>query len=207
MSTSRGRGLKLSDLAPHLRAQVQLQIDNDARRRARDNRARLLAQAYVVGSLELWAPGDPPTVTHQAKHIAIRNGKPTLRDDERLVAARQHYARCFGHNPDTAKLAGPIEATIQVRFRQAEGPPTWWEKKPDADNSAKAVLDAVEAGGFLQDEKVSLLIVQKLGINHTDPRKNDGPLGLGVLVRLRTLERSPTILAPGPNLGRIVPKE
>lgn len=194
------RGFKLADLAPHLRASVEKQIADDARRKARDNRARALAQEYVAGALELWAPGDPPTTTHQAKHIAFRGGKPTLRDDERLVAARAHYARHFGHNPDHAKLQGPIEALIQVRFAIAAGPPAWWQNKPDADNAAKAVLDAAVAAGFIQDEKIASLIVEKVGTTTVS-----GPLGVGVLVRLRTLERSPAVVPAGPTLGRLVP--
>lgn len=198
---SKGRGFKLSDLSPALRAQVQGQIDEEDRRKSRDNRAKLLAQEYAAGSLELWAPGEPPTVTHQSKHIAWRKGRPTLRDDDRLLAAREHYAACFGHNPDKAQLAGPIEAAIQVRFLTADGPPAWWEKKPDADNAAKAVLDAAVKSGFIRDEKVSILIVEKLGITTIA-----GTLGVGVLVKLRTLERPPAVWKVGPIVGRITPR-
>lgn len=200
-SRGRGGGFRLGDLSPALRAQVQGQIDAEDRRKAASNRAKLLAQQYVAGSLELWAPGEPPTTTHQAKHIEFRGGKPTIRDDERLKAAREHYARAFGHNPDVAMLAAPIEASIQVRFLTADGPPAWWIKKPDADNAAKAVLDAAVKSGYLQDEKVARLIVEKLGITTID-----GTLGVGVLVLLRTLERPPAVLRAGPNVGRIVPR-
>jgi Holliday junction resolvase RusA-like endonuclease len=82
------------------------------------------------------------------------------------AAAQYHmkYVMC-----DRPPLSGPLRVLITARFtcpktdcrKRAPRPERWHAKKPDAENVAKAVLDAATGVVYLDDSQVAYLTVSK----------------------------------------------
>lgn len=153
-------GIDPKSLGP--RAQ-QLIRDADAKRRA-----------GVGGGTPLPPPADrepetrpvflelamsPPTATHHDKQIApvARKGggfRMTLRNSKALQAAQTMY---LGHiKPNTRPpIDGPVDVTICFAWavENPGDPPSWYQDKPDWDNSAKLLCDVLAERGYLVDDK------------------------------------------------------
>lgn len=92
-----------------------------------------------------------------------------------LVAAKLH--ECW----DSIQFTGPVTVELQFHMRRPKGhygakglrrsaPSVWHTQKPDADNLAKAVLDALtQCGLWADDAQVASLNVQKLWSNCGQP--------------------------------------
>src|SRR5436309_3503650 len=121
--------------------------------------------APVPARLTLFVHGDPPTTTHHDKRIEKRGRRLCLVDTPRLRAARDYYFRAIPER-NGPPIAGPVLA--RLTFCWGDGAmgagdlPRWMEQTPDADNAAKAVLDAIAERRWIQnDSKVARLVVMK----------------------------------------------
>jgi Holliday junction resolvase RusA-like endonuclease len=105
-------------------------------------------------------PGDVPDTRPRAR--VLRLGARTTaraytapRYREWMVAAHAEAAAVWGGR---APLGGPLEVRVLVvrqsadREALAAQPRRWREGKPDADNAAKAALDALVAVGVMGDD-------------------------------------------------------
>ena len=131
-----------------------------------------------------WAPGDPKG---QPRPRAFsRNGVARVYDPGTAEGFKAQVA--IGARESGlagAKIEGPVEVTIDFHFRRPKShstkrglrpdAPIFHTSKPDADNLAKAVLDALSTiGAWGDDAQVSDLTIGK--------RYSDAP-GAHVVVR------------------------
>ena len=121
-------------------------------------------------------PGVPPTGTCQNR--SYRNG--ISYPNESLKRARTIYEQVADFAPP-APMEGPLEvwvtfvrpptkgdlSTKAKRARFDDGGLIWCESKPDCDNAAKVLLDAMARSRFfLDDKQIVLLHVRKVrGLN------------------------------------------
>lgn len=115
----------------------------------------LLAKVSVIGDvINLWIPGEPPTVTHQAKKI-VRCGRfPKLADSPSLRAAINCYLAQIAPCP-REPFDEPVHATVIFIFGDQErSMPVWRTKAPDVDNSTKTILDVLVERGFIANDKL-----------------------------------------------------
>lgn len=147
---------------------------------------------YVAGRVWLWVPDEPPATTHHSKIIVtvptkprmgkdgtIKTTRQMLADDKRLRAARDFYAAMLPYNRKGTAIKPPLRLEIVFRFRGEQR--AWWAEKPDCDNAAKTLTDAlVERGWIERDEQIVDLAVSK--VQSTTP---------GVLILLETIDRDP----------------
>lgn len=99
-------------------------------------------------------PMIPPTVTHQEKDIAVRNGKPVVYEPVELKQARSKLtAHLAGHKP-AAPFQGPIRFMVKWLFpagdQHYDG--EWKTTKPDTDNLDKLLKDCMTKVGFWKDD-------------------------------------------------------
>ena len=117
--------------------------------------------------LEFFMPMVPPTVTHQAKRLAItKAGRPVMFDSAELKAVRAKLRDNLGPHVGDAKFEGalrlmskwcwPCEGTAHVNGE-------YHTDKPDTDNVAKTLKDAMEdVGAFaVGDQQVASDITEK----------------------------------------------
>ena len=95
-----------------------------------------------------------PSVTHQQKKIAVRNGKPVVYEDARLKDARQKFLSYLALHKPKEKLTGPVWLHTSWFY-----PPTGKHKagefkttKPDTDNLLKLFKDCMTKVGFWKDD-------------------------------------------------------
>ena len=117
--------------------------------------------------LEFFMPMIPPTMTHQDKQLAVtKNGKPVMFDSAELKAVRVKLRDHLGPHVGDARLEGavqlmskwcwPCEGTGHVSGE-------YHIDKPDTDNVAKTLKDAMEdVGAFaIGDQQVASDITEK----------------------------------------------
>ena len=141
------------------------------------------AVQHIAGSVWLFVDTDPPTTTHHDKDIITVRTRTRaftkLRDSDRLRAAQQLYSVYIPPNRGGRPLAPPLRVQIVFRFRGEDG--YWWDKKPDADNAAKTLIDSLVRHGWIErDEQVVDPIVSKIEANRP-----------GVLIRIETIDEPP----------------
>lgn len=121
-----------------------------------------------------------------------KGGFARIHSDPESGSARQEHIAAFNaatRGVISAPHEGPVTCEITL-FHQV--PQKWWSgknctRKPDVDNVAKLVLDALNAVAYRDDSQVNDLVVSKgwadseaLQAHGLDPRTH----GEGVLVRL-----------------------
>ena len=121
--------------------------------------------------IEFFVPGTPvgkgrPRAARRGAGVVMFTPEKTA-DYERLVAATAGNAM-RAHQ----LLDGPLEAVLEMRFpvpaswskakrARALAGVEWHTSKPDADNVAKAILDACNGVVFRDDSQVVILIATK----------------------------------------------
>ncbi|MBY4796755.1 RusA family crossover junction endodeoxyribonuclease [Collinsella sp. AGMB00827] len=109
-----------------------------------------------LGSLEFFAPmRRPPTATGaNGKRVNTKTG--AIFDSDDLAEARTAIEAAISPFVPKKPLHGAIGTEIRwcypTRGKRAQGEP--YTAKPDADNSAKALMDALERLGFIEDDKL-----------------------------------------------------
>lgn len=112
-------------------------------------------------------PGEPVA---QGRGRAVRFGDSVRVIDPAKSRSWKGVARVFMVQARARAISGPIEGPVSVtivltwtlpKSAPKRNPPTWKVTKPDADNVAKAVLDAACGILFLDDNSVVRLVVEK----------------------------------------------
>lgn len=96
----------------------------------------------------------PPTVTHQEKQTAVKNGKPVHYEDDRLKEARAKLtAHLSKHVPDDPLTGGVRLITkwcYPITGNHQDG--DYKLTKPDTDNMVKLFKDVMTYLGFWKDD-------------------------------------------------------
>lgn len=125
--------------------------------------------------IQFFWQGVPPRSTAQTRRHTRTGQTYRTPANRRAVATLQAVVE--PHAP-TDPIAGPVAVTASLTFpspRSAVAPRT---KRPDADNLAKDLLDALQAAGFFADDsQVARLTVSKF----------DGPIP-GIFVKVQTMQ-------------------
>ena len=96
----------------------------------------------------------PPTITHQAKKLTVKNGKAITYNSPELNAAREklraHLSKYIPQKP----MTGPVWLGVKWCFPAGV---SHWDgeykiSKPDTDNLEKALKDVMEDLGFFNDD-------------------------------------------------------
>ena len=102
---------------------------------------------------EFFMPMIPPTVTHQEKQVAVKNGKPVFYEPQRLVNARAKLnAKLMKHVPEQPYTSG-VRLIVKWCFpngRHHDG--EYKTTKPDTDNLNKLLKDCMTYCGFWKDD-------------------------------------------------------
>ena len=125
--------------------------------------------------IEFFVPGTPvgkgrPRAARRGAGVVMFTPGKTA-DYEALVAATA-AAALAGDAPTHQRLDGPLEAMLEMRFpvpaswskakrARALAGVEWHTSKPDADNVAKAILDACNGVVFRDDAQVAMLVATK----------------------------------------------
>lgn len=104
--------------------------------------------------MEFFMAMEPPTVTHQEKKVAVRNGKPIFYEPAHLKLAR---AKLMGHLAEFApkeKFEGPVQIVVKWCFPKIKGKLNgqWKDTKPDTDNLNKLLKDCMTDLHFWKDD-------------------------------------------------------
>ena len=117
--------------------------------------------------LEFFMPMVPPTLTHQAKELAVtRSGKPIMHDSAELKAVKAKLAaHLAGHVPDRP-FSGAVRLVHAWYWPCADtshDAGSWRITKPDTDNIAKSLKDCMETVGFFEtgDQQVAEETIRK----------------------------------------------
>ena len=127
--------------------------------------------------IEFFVPGTPvgkgrPRAARRGAGVVMFTPEKTA-DYEALAAATAAAAMASGAPAAAHQLLdGPLEAVLEMRFpvpaswskarrARALAGAEWHTSKPDADNVAKAVLDACNGVVFRDDSQVVILIATK----------------------------------------------
>ena len=114
-------------------------------------------------------PMIPPTVTHQEKDIAVRNGKPVVYEPAELKAARSKLMSHLAGQKPGAPFRGPIRLMVKWLFPMGENhnDGEWKTTKPDTDNLDKLLKDCMTKVGFWKDDaEVCSEIIEKFWAVH-----------------------------------------
>lgn len=102
---------------------------------------------------EFFMPMIPPTVTHQEKQVAVRNGKPVFYEPPKLKEARAKLtAYLMKHIPEQPYTSG-IRLIVKWCFPQGRHHNGEYKiTKPDTDNLNKLLKDCMTHCGFWKDD-------------------------------------------------------
>lgn len=139
---------------------------------------------------------EPPKATHQSSVTILRrrDGVPFIgkRSNSDLVRWRQSLEtllRCTKNHsrwvtpPEDAALSVEITSTFPAPQRQKE-PYRWKITKPDLDNHAKVILDALQSTNFIWDDcKIAQLILCKRETIH---KAGDARPSIDIVIRSLT---------------------
>ena len=117
--------------------------------------------------IEFFMPMKIPTVTHQQKKVAVKNGKPIFYEDKRLQDAREKFMSYLSHfAPDERIENTPIRLTTKWLFESGnlvkhyDG--EYKITKPDTDNLVKLLKDCMTDLGYWKDDAlVASEIIEK----------------------------------------------
>lgn len=111
--------------------------------------------------LRLFIPGEPrgEPRTRAARSLS---GRVMVYHDPSADRWKQQVQLAFALKR-TAMITGPVAVSMEFISKSPKGPHGYYNtKKPDADNLAKAALDALtKAGAWEDDSQVACLIVTK----------------------------------------------
>lgn len=115
-------------------------------------------------NLQFFMPMIPPTVTFQAKELAVVKGRPVLHDSAELHAVkaklRGHLAKYVPAEPIQGATRVMVKWCYPITGKHHNG--EWKTTKPDTDNLQKALLDSMTKLGFWKDDaQVASQIVEK----------------------------------------------
>ena len=103
---------------------------------------------------EFFLPMKIPSVTHQEKRIAVKNGKPVVYEDARLKDARQQFLGYLAMHKPQRMMAGPVWLHVSFFYapdsKHKSG--TFKTTKPDTDNLIKLFKDCMTKVGFWKDD-------------------------------------------------------
>ena len=104
--------------------------------------------------IEFFMAMEPPTITHQMKGVAVKNGKAFMYNSAELNAARVKLrAYLAGHVPERP-LKGPVWLGVKwcfpVKGDHQDG--EYKTSKPDTDNLEKMLKDIMQDLGFFKDD-------------------------------------------------------
>ena len=130
---------------------------------------------------EFFMPMIPPTVTHQEKQVAVRNGKPVLYEPPELKDARAKLmAHLASHQPDK-----PLNCGVRLTVKWLYHDPTGMHRdgeyritKPDTDNLIKLLKDCMTKCGYWKDDAL-------VASEHVEKFWADMP---GIYIRIEELE-------------------
>lgn len=171
--------MRIEDLPPKHQAEIARQLGNGKPLGlARANEVRAVeVMPLPSGVISFVVSGDPKGQPRpRAFAMKMGNGKFSARvfDAGTAEAWKQQVAVAATPNRPAAPFVGPVALRIEFLFRRPKahfrangavkaGSPNLHTGKPDADNLAKAVMDALtQLGGFWQDDaQVAQLVVGK----------------------------------------------
>lgn len=113
---------------------------------------------------QFFMPMIPPTVTFQAKELAVIKGRPVTFDSAELKAIKEKLMGALASYVPRERLAGPIRLMVKWCFpagdKHSDG--EWKITKPDVDNLQKALMDCMTKLRFWKDDaQVCSLVVEK----------------------------------------------
>lgn len=120
--------------------------------------------------MEFFLDLTPPTVTHQQKKVASRNGKIVVYEPPRLKAARELLTLHLKPHRPPEPYTGPVRLCVRWCFPRGRHKPGWKTTRPDTDNLQKLLKDVMTDVGFWKDdalvcvEHVEKVWAQKPGI-------------------------------------------
>lgn len=96
----------------------------------------------------------PPTVTHQEKEIAVRNGKPVVYEPQELKDARAKLTAHLGKFAPNEPFNSAVRLVTKWCFPVTAGHHNGEYKttKPDTDNLQKLLKDVMTDLGFWKDD-------------------------------------------------------
>lgn len=104
--------------------------------------------------IELFMAMVPPTVTHQAKKLAIKNGKAITYNSSELNAAKIKLRAYLSKHVPERPFEGPVWLGVKWCFplkgNHQDG--EYKTSKPDTDNLEKVLKDAMEELGFFKND-------------------------------------------------------
>ena len=105
-------------------------------------------------TLSFFLPMIPPTVTHQQKRTAVRNGRQYHYEDSRLKDARAKLTAHLSKHIPPEPLKGPVcLRTVwfyPLKGKHADG--DYKTTKPDTDNIIKLLKDVMTDLGYWRDD-------------------------------------------------------
>ena len=104
--------------------------------------------------IQFFMPMKPPTVTHQQKRTAVKNGKQFHYEDERLKEARAKLTAYLSKHVPDKPLSGGVRLITKwcypITGNHQDG--DYKLTKPDTDNMIKLFKDAMTDLGFWKDD-------------------------------------------------------
>lgn len=123
---------------------------------------------------------NPPTVTHQEKRVAIKNGKPIFFEDTNLKNARMLFMAQLSRFRPAEPMKGAVELLTKWCYIGKVIEPKYKTTKPDTDNMIKLLKDCMTRSNFWADDaQVACEITEKFVV----------PERPGIYVRVKELER------------------
>ena len=114
--------------------------------------------------IEFFMAMEPPTVTHQEKKVAVRNGKPIFYEPPELKMARSKLMGNLGQHVPEVPFAGPVQLVVKWCFPLIKGKTNgqYKDTKPDTDNLNKLLKDCMQELKFFRDDsQVASEIIEK----------------------------------------------
>ncbi len=102
---------------------------------------------------EFFMPMIPPTVTHQEKQVAVKNGKPIFYEPPELKEARAKLTAYLMKHVPKQPYASGVRLIVKWCFprgRHRDG--EYKITKPDTDNLNKLLKDCMTHCGFWKDD-------------------------------------------------------
>lgn len=111
----------------------------------------------------------PPTITHQEKKVAVKNGKPVFYEPPALKDAREKLTAHLWQNRPETSLLGPVMLKVMWLFpNKGHLNGDWMIRKPDTDNLQKLLKDCMTTCEFWEDDA-------QVCVEHVEKRWADHP--------------------------------
>lgn len=104
--------------------------------------------------IEFFMAMEPPTITHQMKGIAVKNGKACMYNSAELNAARIKLKAYLAEHVPEKPLKGPVWLGVKwcfpIKGDHHDG--EYKTSKPDTDNLEKMLKDIMQGLGYFVDD-------------------------------------------------------